>query len=122
MPPALAPPTEPALLLSELPLAGPRLCSSVRPRTMGSGMTKKRWFLVLACVLILGIGIAAYGMWPRESAINAENAAKIRPGQSLWEVEVILGGPERDDSSGPVTLLTPDDDHTSWDDRPILVD
>jgi hypothetical protein len=39
-------------------------------------------------------------LWPR-SAITAKTAEKVRPVTTLAEVEAILGGPARDESTGP---------------------
>jgi hypothetical protein len=66
-------------------------------------VTRRRLLLVvLAGLLALGVGV--WLLWP-ESAINAGNFAKIRVGMTLTEVESLLRGPERDDSSGPVEVL-----------------
>jgi hypothetical protein len=65
-------------------------------------MTTRRRLLVfglLAGLLALGAGV--WLLWPR-TAITRENAARIRPGMTLEEVETILGGPMRDDSTGKV--------------------
>jgi hypothetical protein len=56
---------------------------------------------VLAVLIAVGFGI--WGLWPC-TAINRENAAKIRVGMTLAEVEAILGGPARHESTGPVVL------------------
>ena len=52
--------------------------------------------------LVLGAG--AWVLWPRPSAITVENAEKIRTGMSLAEVETLLGGPPRDETTaaGPL--------------------
>jgi hypothetical protein len=55
-------------------------------------------FVVPAAVLVLGL---AWLRWPR-TAITRENASKIAEGMTLAEVEAILGGPVRDDSTGPL--------------------
>jgi hypothetical protein len=47
--------------------------------------------LALACGWLL---------WPR-TAITRENAAKIQVGMTMAEVEAILGGPARDEMTGP---------------------
>jgi hypothetical protein len=56
-------------------------------------MTTRRRVLLfglLAGLLALGAGV--WLLWPR-TAITRENAAKIRDGMTLTEVEAILGGP-----------------------------
>jgi hypothetical protein len=50
-------------------------------------------------LVVLGV-VIAWLFWPR-TAITRENAARIQMGMTLAEVEAILGGPARDDSSGP---------------------
>jgi hypothetical protein len=50
-----------------------------------------------AGLLLLAV-VGAWLVWPR-TAITRENAAKIQPGTTLAEVEAILGGPARDESS-----------------------
>jgi hypothetical protein len=47
--------------------------------------------------------VAAWLLWPR-TAITRENAARIQPGMTLAEVEAILGGAARSDTTGPVNL------------------
>jgi hypothetical protein len=54
----------------------------------------------LPAAVLLGL-LAAWWLWPR-TVITADNAAKIRPGMTLAEVEAILGGPARDESTGPL--------------------
>jgi hypothetical protein len=59
-------------------------------------------------LLILPAGLAALAivicmLWPRTS-ITRENASKIQVGMTLAEVEAILGGPARDESTGPCHL------------------
>lgn len=63
-------------------------------------MTRRRWMLLSLCCHVAGI--AMYLAWPRPSASNAENAARIRPGMSVAKVQEILGGPARDESTGPL--------------------
>jgi hypothetical protein len=55
--------------------------------------------LTLAATLLVTL-VAVWLLWPR-TAITRENAEKIRPGMTLAEVEAILGGPARDESTGP---------------------
>jgi hypothetical protein len=49
---------------------------------------------------LLASAIAAALLWPR-TAITRENAARIQVGMTLAEVESILGGPVRDETTGP---------------------
>jgi hypothetical protein len=66
--------------------------------------------LLLACLPAAAVALAvgAWLLWPR-TAITRENAAKIHKGMTRAEVKAILGGPPRDESSGPVDLDEPDD-------------
>ena len=56
-------------------------------------------FGLLSTSLALGIGISQ--LWPR-TYITQVNAGKIRVGMTQAEVETILGGPSRDESTGPL--------------------
>jgi hypothetical protein len=47
---------------------------------------------------VLAVGLIAWLVWPPPSAITRENAAKIRVGMTLAEVEALLGGPARNES------------------------
>jgi hypothetical protein len=67
-------------------------------------MTTRRrliWLALLGCLLVAGI--TAYCLTP-STAITRAHAAQIKPGMARAEVEVILGGPARDDSTGLVTI------------------
>jgi hypothetical protein len=67
-------------------------------------MPSRRLLLVLA---VVGAAVAlAVGTWllrPQPSLITADNAARIREGMTLDEVEAILGGPARHDATGRVS-------------------
>jgi hypothetical protein len=67
---------------------------------------KRRTLLVLVLLGSVAAGIA-FVAWPR-SAINAATAARIEKGMTLAEAEAILGGPPRDESSGPIILFQDD--------------
>jgi hypothetical protein len=58
------------------------------------------------------VAVVVYTVWPRPSPINAANAAKIEAGMDLQTVETILGGPARDESTGPLATADSDDDAT----------
>jgi hypothetical protein len=63
-------------------------------------MTARRCLLVfglLPGVLALGAGVLL--LWPR-TAITRENAAKIKEGMTLAQVEALLGGPPRSETTG----------------------
>jgi hypothetical protein len=67
--------------------------------------------LVLVNVALLGALVlfgVAWLCWPR-TAITRENTDQIQPGMTQAEVHAILGGPPRDESSGPLDLDEPDE-------------
>jgi hypothetical protein len=53
--------------------------------------------------LALIVTATAWLLWP-STAITCENAAKIKEGMTLAEVEAILGGPAREESTGPLEV------------------
>ena len=70
------------------------------------GMNRRRRFLFLfLAAIVVGMAVGVWAMWPRPSAITRENASTVREGMTLADVEAILGGPARDESTG---LLAPD--------------
>ena len=70
------------------------------------GWRQKFFFLLSLGLVCLGVILAVFASRP-QSAITRENAARIKMGMTLAEVESILGGPTRDETSGRVV---PDDD------------
>jgi hypothetical protein len=64
------------------------------------GMPTLRRLLLLCLPVLAGLAVGAWLLWLR-SAITRENAAKVQVGMTLAEVEAILGGPARDESTGP---------------------
>jgi hypothetical protein len=77
---------------------------------MEVGMKTGKWKL-LAFTLgsIVAACLGVYLLLPR-THINHENYEKIQIGMSLAEVEQILGGPARDESSGPLRATDRGDD------------
>jgi hypothetical protein len=70
-------------------------------------MCRRRLLLfALLTVLVVAALWATMG-WRRPSAITRENETRLRVGMTLDKVEAILGGPPRDERSGP-TELDPD--------------
>jgi hypothetical protein len=61
---------------------------------------RSRRLLLLALPISLTLPFAiVWLLWPR-TAITRENAASIQPGMTLADVEMALGGPPRDESTG----------------------
>jgi hypothetical protein len=65
---------------------------------------RRRLLIALAC-LVLVLVCAAWLLWPQRAAITRANGARIENGMTLAQVEAILGGPPRDESTG---VLDPD--------------
>jgi hypothetical protein len=61
--------------------------------------------LSLAAVVV-GLAVGLWLLSPR-TAITRDNATRIREGMTLASVEVVLGGPARDESTGPVVVDLP---------------
>jgi hypothetical protein len=61
-------------------------------------MTRRR-VLLLGSVAVVAALVVTWWALPRPSAIHQENAAKVKEGMTLAEVEAILGGPPRDEST-----------------------
>jgi hypothetical protein len=68
----------------------------------GRALLLTLFFVVASCLL------AAWLLRP-QTAITQENAAKITEGMTRAEVEALLGGPARDETTGPVVLDRNDD-------------
>ena len=62
-------------------------------------MSRRRFCFIALSILTLAGVVTSWLLWPR-SAICPENAAKIRDGMTLQEVDTILGGPARDEATG----------------------
>ncbi len=73
-------------------------------------MTRRRLLLIGPPAAFVVLGVGAWLLWPR-TAITWENASKIREGMTLAEVETLLGGPARDETTGPVV---PADTPEGW--------
>ena len=63
---------------------------------------RTRHLLLLALPAVLALGLVAWLLWPRTdiTAITEENAEKIREGITVAEIEAILGGSGRSESTG----------------------
>jgi hypothetical protein len=74
-------------------------------------MTKRTRALIwipLAAVVAVAVYAAVWLLQPI-SPINPHNAAKILTGMTRAEVEAVLGGPSREESTGPLAALETDD-------------
>jgi hypothetical protein len=69
-------------------------------------VTRRRLLLFGLLTGLLALGAGSWLLWPR-TAITRENAAKIQLDMTLEEVESILGGPARDETTGPVIREEP---------------
>jgi hypothetical protein len=69
---------------------------------------RKRLLLMVAAALAsLGaLGLALWLFWPR-SPINRASFERIEVGMTLKQVEALLGGPRRDESTSPVVPDVP---------------
>jgi hypothetical protein len=56
---------------------------------------------IAALVPVATIAVGVWLSWPR-TAITRENAEKVQVGMTLGEVEAILGGPPREEPTGPL--------------------
>jgi hypothetical protein len=76
-------------------------------------MTRHRVLLFVLLATVASAVVAGGLLWPR-TTITRPNAQRIEKGMTLAEVESILGGPARNDTTGPVVpedvddLLAPD--------------
>lgn len=66
-------------------------------------MGKRLWLFGLIAGIV-ALAALAWLLWSRMpmTAITLANAAKIREGMTVGEVEAVLGGPARDDCTGPI--------------------
>jgi hypothetical protein len=73
-------------------------------------MSKRRRWLVGSSLGVIAAAVAVTGCaWLARSHINQENFDHIHVGMTLAEVEAILGGPARDESTGPLTMNMEDE-------------
>jgi hypothetical protein len=62
---------------------------------------KRRRFLFVALLIVMVVLSLGVCLLPPRTAITRDNAERIRLGMTLADVEEILGGPERDETTGP---------------------
>jgi hypothetical protein len=63
----------------------------------------RRRFLLCALVAVVAALAGVWLLWPR-TALTRENAERIEMGMTLAQVEAIMGGPARDETTGRVVL------------------
>jgi hypothetical protein len=84
-------------------------------------MPKRRlWAVALAGIVAAGVGVFGLWLYAGRTAITEANAVRIRPGMTLAEIEGILGGPARDESTGPLVAVLPPQDGISPRDHEFL--
>jgi hypothetical protein len=66
-------------------------------------MPRPHRFLFLS-IAAIAVAVGIWTLWPR-SAITLQNMKRIKAGMTLAEVEQILGGPARDESSGATAFV-----------------
>src|SRR5882757_4406362 len=66
-------------------------------------MTTRRRLLFGLLAVFIALSVGGWELWPRPpSRITRENAARIEEGMTIAQVEMLLGGAARDDSTGRV--------------------
>jgi hypothetical protein len=78
---------------------------NVRGKSGRLPMRRKLTILVL-CLILAASGAAVWLLWPQPSDITKENIARIKKDMTRDEVELILGGPARDESAGRLIAYT----------------
>ena len=70
-------------------------------------MTHRRVLLLGSVAVVAAVAVMGWSLWPAPTAITTDNAARIKDGMALAEVEAILGGQARDEATGPVERIEP---------------
>jgi hypothetical protein len=72
-------------------------------------VSRRRRLLLIALTVVALASLGTIWLLQRQSqsAITCENAAKIKEGMTLAEVQLLLGGPARDETTGPVIREEP---------------
>jgi hypothetical protein len=65
-------------------------------------ITRRRLLVFGLLTTVMAPVLGVWLLWPQSSAIKCENAARIQEGMTLAEVEAMLGGPARDESTRAV--------------------
>lgn len=68
--------------------------------------TRRRIVLFGLLIMALAGGAVVWGLKPPDTAITRDNAAKINKGMMLAEIEMLLGGGERLENTGPTEADT----------------
>src|SRR5262249_32296804 len=72
--------------------------------TKSASATRRRVLLIGLVIVLVVAAVCAPMVWPRSSAITRENEARTHERMSWDQLKVILGGPPRDESTGPTEL------------------
>ena len=68
-------------------------------------MTRRRVLLLGSIAIVTAMAVGTWVLWSGPSAISVENAANIREGMTLADVEAILGGPARNETDLPDNFI-----------------
>jgi hypothetical protein len=79
--------------------------------------------LGLCACAVLTSAVVAWLLWP-STAITHENAARITTDMTLGEVEAILDGPARNESTGPLVMEwdDPENQAAAWRQSELLLE
>jgi hypothetical protein len=83
-----------------------RLTDENRCHAMSTGRRRLLLSTIVAIVVAVVLAVVVWLLQP-PTAITRENAAKIKEGMAMDEVEAILGGAARDETTGPVIREEP---------------
>jgi hypothetical protein len=83
-------------------------------------MLRPRRFLLLSiAAVVVGLAVGVWLLLPR-TAITREKAACIDPGMTLEQVEIVMSGPARDESTGPLVFDGPGEIWSGVTDRLVI--
>jgi hypothetical protein len=73
-------------------------------------MATRRRLLMFALPVVAALVVGMWLLWPR-TVITRDTFDKVQVGMNLAEVEAVLGGPERNESTGPLMGDSGNDEH-----------
>src|SRR3954454_18377485 len=74
----------------------------LRPLSREGAMRKRRLLLAACFLALAGLWLGVVWWIRSTTAITLKNAERLRVGMTQAEVEAILGGPARNEASGPI--------------------